>query len=99
MGECMIESQFQDEQLIARYLLGELSEEEQTQIEERAFVDKEYSLLVQEVERDLMDEYASGELAGANRQAFERRFFASERRRKQIEFAKTLRLVTAQDST
>ena len=93
-----MESQSQDDQLIARYLLGELSEEEQTQLEERAFADREYSLYVRAVEKDLIDEYARGELAAARRQAFERRFFASEQRRRQIEFARALTQVTVPDS-
>jgi hypothetical protein len=83
-----MEPQFQDDKLIARYLLGELSEEEQVQLEERAFSDSDYLERVRAVEKDLIDEYARGELSGSARQSFEQRFLASEPRRRQIEFAK-----------
>jgi hypothetical protein len=83
-----MEPQLQDDKLIARYLLGELSEDEQVQLEERAFSDSDYLERVRAVEKDLIDEYARGELSGSAQQSFEQRFLASEPRRRQIEFAK-----------
>jgi len=91
-----MEPQSQDDKLIARYLLGELSEDEQTQVEERAFSDKDYFLHVRAVEKDLIDEYARGELPGPGRLSFERRFLASEHRRRQIEFARAFTQVAAE---
>jgi len=91
-----MEPQSQDDKLIARYLLGELSEDEQTQLEERAFSDKDYLLQIRAVEKDLIDEYARGELSGPERQAFEGRFLASEHRRRQIEFARAFTQVAAE---
>src|SRR5205823_2078674 len=49
-----------------------------------------YLQQVRTVEKDLMDEYARGELSGPEREAFEQRFFASAHRRRQIEFARAL---------
>ena len=46
-----------NEKLISRYLLGELSEEQQVEIEDRAFADKEYLASITAVENDLIDEY------------------------------------------
>jgi anti-sigma factor RsiW len=83
-----MEPQLQDDKLIARYLLGELSEDEQVQLEEHAFSDTDYLERVRAVEKDLIDEYARGELSGSVRQSFEQRFLASEPRRRQIEFAR-----------
>src|SRR6267142_613302 len=83
-----MEPQFQDDKLIARYLLGELSEEEQVQLEEHAFSDSDYLERVRAIEKDLIDEYARGELFGSAQQSFEQRFLASEPRRRQIEFAR-----------
>jgi hypothetical protein len=79
-----------NEQLIARYLLGELSEEQQVEIEDRAFADKEYLASITAVENDLIDEYVRHELSETDRRNFESRFLGSSERRKRIEFAKAL---------
>jgi|SRR5215213_2007583 len=79
-----------NEKLIARYLLGDLPEEQQVEIEDRAFADKEYLALVTAVENDLIDDYVRRELSQAERQKFESRFLASAERRKRVEFAKAL---------
>jgi hypothetical protein len=79
-----------NEKLISRYLLGELSEEQQVEIEDRAFVDKEYLASITAVENDLIDEYVRHELSEADRRKFESRFLASAERRKRVEFAKAL---------
>lgn len=81
---------FNDETLIARYLLGELSEEQQVAIEDRAFADKNYLANVTAVENDLIDEYVRNELSGIERQRFEKQFLASTERRKRVEFARAL---------
>src|SRR5439155_12200512 len=64
--------------------------------EEIAFSDSNYLEHVRAVEKDLVDEYARGELSGAAREAFEQRFFASEERRRQIEFARALMQVVGE---
>lgn len=79
-----------NETLIARYLLGELSEEQQVEIEDRAFEDKDYLASITAVENDLIDDYVRNELSGAERQQFEKRFLASAERRKRVEFARAL---------
>src|ERR1051325_8237960 len=82
-----------NEKLIARYLLGELPEEQQVEIEDRAFSDQDYLASITAVENDLIDEYVRGELSAADRQRFETRFLASAERRKRVEFAEALRTV------
>jgi len=79
-----------NEKLIARYLLGELSEKQQVEIEDRAFADKEYLAGITAVENDLIDEYVRQELSEKQRQQFEKRFLASAERRKRVEFARAL---------
>lgn len=76
------------EDLIVRYLLGDLSEEEQAQIEDRAFRDQQCLQNIQAVENDLIDEYAQGKLTGSERRQFEGRFLASAERRRKVEFAR-----------
>ena len=84
-----------NEKLIARYLLGDLPEEQQVEIEDRAFADKEYLAFVTAVENDLIDEYVRRELSETDRRKFESRFLASAERRKRVEFAKALARVPA----
>ncbi len=79
-----------NETLIARYLLGELPEEQQVEIEDRAFQDKDYLASITAVENDLIDEYVRNELSETDRRKFEDRFLASAERRKRVEFAKAL---------
>jgi hypothetical protein len=78
------------EKLISQYLLGELSEDQQMEIEDGAFGDEEFMARITAVENDLIDEYVRGEMADADRRRFESRFLVSESRRKRIEFAKAL---------
>jgi hypothetical protein len=69
--------------LMVQYLLGQLSEEEQEQVEQRAFEDDEFYRQLLEVEDDLRFAYAQGTLPLARRELFEKRFliFADERKR------------------
>src|SRR5215210_3678284 len=78
------------ERLIAQYLLGELPEEQQVEIEDRAFADKDYLASITAVENDLIDEYVREELSEADRRKFENRFLASAERRKRVDFARAL---------
>ncbi|HEX5966644.1 MAG TPA: hypothetical protein VFY51_11960 [Pyrinomonadaceae bacterium] len=78
------------EKLIVQYLLGELPEEKQVEIEDRAFGDAELIASITTVENDLIDEYVREEMSAADRRRFESRFLNSESRRKRIEFARAL---------
>lgn len=86
----------ESEKLIARYLLGELPEEQSVEIEDRAFSDQDYLATVTAVENDLIDEYVRRELSESDRRRFEERFLASAARRKRVEFAKALAGVQAE---
>lgn len=85
-----------NEKLISRYLLGELSEEQQVEIEDRAFSDQEFLAGITAVENDLIDEYVRNEMADGDRRRFESRFLASEPRRKRVEFARALTRVMSE---
>lgn len=85
-----METKLINEDLIVRYLLGDLPEEEQARVEERAFIDRRYAEDVVAVESDLIDEYVLGGLSDAERRQFERRFLASAERRQKVEFARAL---------
>jgi hypothetical protein len=85
-----------NEDLIVRYLLGDLPDEAQVEIEDRSFRDQQYLQRILAVEYDLIDEYARGELSGSERLRFERRFLASQERRRKVEFARALASVTTE---
>jgi hypothetical protein len=77
-------------ELIARYLLGDLPEEEQARLEDRAFSDRDYMRNIVAVESDLIDEYVRGGLSDSERLRFERRFLVSAERQRKVEFARAL---------
>jgi len=83
-------SQLDDEKLMVQYLLGNLSEEEQVRIEDRAFSDSAYMGALEAAEADLIDAYVRDELSQSERHEFERRFLISPHRRSKVEFARDL---------
>jgi hypothetical protein len=86
-----------DEAQIVAYLLGELSEEDGTRLEERFLRDVEYRELIRAVEDDLIDDYVHGELAPHQRELFEKHFTLLPHRRQKVELAKALsRTLSAQ---
>jgi hypothetical protein len=79
-----------DDRLLVKYLLGNLSETEQECVEDRAFNDASYLTELEASEADLIDTYVRGGLSQVDRRAFERQFLAVPDRRKKVEFAKAL---------
>jgi hypothetical protein len=78
------------EDLIKRYLLGELSEAEQTALEDKYFIDpSEYDRLCK-AEDELLDAAARGALSEADRERFERNYLTNPQRRRHVMFAKAL---------
>lgn len=82
-----------NEKTIRRYLLGELSEQEQVEIEDRAFEDQQVLEQVLAVEQDLIDDYVSGDIPEEKRRNFQTHFLASAERKKKVAFARTLAAV------
>ena len=81
------------EQKIVSYLLGELSEQEQIAIEDRAFADQQVLQEILAVEQDLLDDYVSGDIPEDKRRNFETHFLASDERKKKVAFAQALAAV------
>jgi hypothetical protein len=79
-----------NDELIVGYLLGDLPEEKQSEIEDRAFQDEQYLQNILAAESDLIDEYVRGGLSDSARRQFEGRFLASAERRRKVEFARAL---------
>ena len=79
-----------EEAVVVRYLLGELPEDTQVQMEDRAFSDPEYMRVIEAVEAVLIDAYVRGQLPPEDLRRFESRFLASPERRRKVEFARSL---------
>jgi anti-sigma factor RsiW len=76
--------------LISRYLLGELPEDQLTRLEERYFTDPSFLQHVETVEDDLIDAYIRQEMSTLERQHFENYFLASPGRRERVAQARAL---------
>src|SRR5258708_964263 len=85
-----------DEPLLVRYLLGEVSEDEQIAVEDRAFSELEYRGALEAAGADLIDAWVRGDLDKAQRRAFEQRFLNSATGRRKVEFAQDLARVSAE---
>src|SRR5437764_6733895 len=95
-GKSHMRTQRVDEVLLRNYLLGKLPEEEQVQVENRAFADADYLNALEGAEADLIDTYIRGELSQTERRQFERRFLTSPQRRSKVEHARALARVAAE---
>lgn len=78
------------EQTMTRYLLGELSEQEQAALEERYYRDPQVFNEVLRVESELVDAYARGQLSTEMRERFENSYLKHPARRNRVEFARAL---------
>ena len=80
-----------DEELLRKYLLGEMSEAEQQAFEERLVSDEELVELLLSEEDELIDDYLSGDLLEGERERFDSYFMATPERQKKLKFAGALR--------
>jgi hypothetical protein len=78
------------EDLIERYLLGELSAAEQTALEDEYFGDESKYDRLCKAEDELLDRYARDYLSEADRERFERSYLTNPRRRRHVMFAQAL---------
>ena len=79
-----------NEQLLTRYLLGTLSEEEKERFDERSITDDEFATRLDIAEHELVDAFLRDELAGDALQRFESLYLASPKRVEKVEFARAL---------
>jgi len=80
----------EEELLLKRFLLGDLSPSEQSEIEERLFADPQYFSQFRAAEDELIDEYLYGDLEGSERERFEKHFATTPERRESLRVAKAL---------
>src|ERR1051325_7258113 len=78
----------QQEDYIIRYLLGDLTEKEQIQIEEQFFADDEYFEQICSVEDALIDDYVQENLAESDRAKVESLLQSSPRQAREVNFVR-----------
>ena len=79
-----------DDATIARYLLGDLSGDDASELEQRYFADPDFLRRIETVEDDLIDGYVRNELAPADRSRFEGHFLLAPRRQERVRMAAAL---------
>jgi hypothetical protein len=80
----------EDEAIMIRYLLGDLPEAQERQLDERCFTDQAWFEQVVVIKDELFADYVRGALSPSDRQRFERRFLSTPEGRQQIEFTRTM---------
>ncbi|MFY9608366.1 MAG: hypothetical protein WAU45_07085 [Blastocatellia bacterium] len=80
----------ENEEAIIRYLLGDSSEQEETELESRYFDDDAFFEQCLAIEDELIDSYARGELSGHDRERFEKYFLGSPQNYQNLKFSRDL---------
>jgi CHAT domain-containing protein/tetratricopeptide (TPR) repeat protein len=80
-----------DRNIIRQYLLGELTQDEQSAlIEERLLLDDDFFEEFELVKEDLIDQYVGGELSEGERESFEQEFLTTQERQESLRNAQAL---------
>jgi hypothetical protein len=79
-----------DAAFVRQYLLGVLPETESHRLEQRYLDDEAFFEEIQEIEDELIDDYAGGALTDQDRIRFEEYFLCSPERREKLQFALAL---------
>ena len=75
---------------LTRYLLGDLSEQERIEIEDRYLSNKEFFDELVVAEDELIDDCVRGKLSGKDRELFEQNFLTSTARRERVKSSRAL---------
>lgn len=86
------------EELLVRYLLGRMSEEERDRVDEQYFGDRDFLEQLLTVEDDLIDSYVRGELPPSDRRQFEEFFLRSPERHRRVALARRWMNIVARSS-
>lgn len=85
-----------NQQKLRAYLVGALAEDEAEIFDELSFTDDSFAEELNAAEKDLVDIYVRGELAGAELENFKNHYLASPMRREKIEFAGAFQIFAEQ---
>jgi hypothetical protein len=86
----MVKQTFGSDKTIIKYLLNELSADDQARFEEAYFSDGSLYEQVRALEEELIEDYVKGDLPRHEHRLFERHYLASDERRARIEAAREL---------
>jgi anti-sigma factor RsiW len=78
------------EETMMKYLLGELSEEEEITVEDRYVLDGDFFNRLLVAEDELIDSYVRGELTEPQKRRFEKHFLSSPKRKERLRSAQAL---------
>jgi hypothetical protein len=84
------EQQRFDDQVLIRYLLGTLPEDEAERLDGLSITDDAFAWQLNAVENDLVDGYLRGELSGDDLARFKKSYLSSPKRLQKLEFAEAL---------
>lgn len=84
-----------NQESIKRYLLGQLPEQAESDVEGRLLTDRDFYDELSIVEDELIDQYLGGALSDSDRRSFETHFVSSPERRQKVRFARALRKYVA----
>ena len=76
---------------IKSYLLGQMREQDESEVEARLFTDREFYDELSIVEDELIDQYLGGAMSDADRESFESHFVSSPERQQKVRFARALK--------
>jgi len=80
----------EDKNRLRQYLLGELSESDESEIEVRLFSDDAYFEELELVENELIDEYAQKTISAEERKKLEKRLLSNKQQQQKLAFAMAL---------
>jgi hypothetical protein len=78
-----------DDQLLVRYLVGSLADDEAERLDELSVADDQFASHLSAVEHDLVDAYVKGELSGDTLSRFRSRYLSAPANREKVRFAET----------
>jgi len=84
------------QQTVRHYLLGELTPEDSSQVEERLLIDDDFYHELLAGEDDLIDDYLSSELSAEGKRLFDNHFMTTPERREKLRFARGLKKYVSQ---
>src|SRR5438132_13856314 len=82
--------QFFDDARIRKYLLRDISQEDQEQIEMRLLIDEEFSERLSMTRTEIVDDYVAANLSAKERKKFEKHFLSTPEHFQMVEIARAL---------
>jgi hypothetical protein len=87
-----------DDQILVRYLLGSLPEDQAERLDELSVTDDDFVWRFRAAENDLVDAFLRNELSGDNLERFQSHYLSSSLRREKVQFAAALLALRTQEA-